>query len=325
MVQTDTAILAISLTVAVHWLKKPFVYAGFNNSNTDGHRFTQMKTQQQANPPLTPPKGGTISRTHPAQLPSLEGMGVGRFMGSRSRSIRKVVLATALGLTMIALCGCGTAKVAGRRETSAAPATKPAVIYVADFDLDAASIKSEPGALAALPKVPGPLGSILPPPPGAPKDPDKLARELVDSMSATLVKDLTKAGLTARRLPTGEPLPTAGWLVRGVFTDVNQGNQLRRAVIGFGVGKTDLQVLVDINDLAHGAPRRFYELNTTADSGKAPGAGPMIVLNPAAGAARFVIVGKDLNLNVKQTASKISTEVAQRCEANKTTLTAEAQ
>jgi hypothetical protein len=239
---------------------------------------------------------------------------------------RKSLLA--LGMAIIAsaiLSGCGTAKVSGRREISAAPATRPAMIYVADFDLDAASIKSEPGVLAALPKAPGPLGSILPPLPGVPKDPDKLARELVDSMSATLVNDLTEAGLTARRLRTGESLPTAGWLVRGVFTDVNQGNQLHRAVIGFGAGKTDLQVVLDIADLAHGTPKKFYELNATADSGKAPGAGPMIVLNPAAGAARFVMADKDLNRNIQQTASKIATEVAERCEGNMTILTAEAQ
>ena len=107
-------------------------------------------------------------------------------------------------------------------------------------------------------------------------------------------------------------MPTSGWLVRGVFTEVSQGNQLSRAVIGFGAGKTDLQVVVDVNDLSQGAPRRFYELNTTADSGKAPGAGPTIVLGPAGLAARFVIAGKDLDRNVKQTASKIAGEVVQR-------------
>ncbi len=217
---------------------------------------------------------------------------------------------------VVALSACSSAKVLGRREISATPATKPAMIYVADFDLDAANIKSEPGVLTALPKAPGPLGSILPPLPGAPKDPDKLARELVDSMSATLVKDLTKAGLTARRLPTGEPLPTAGWLVRGVFTDVNHGNQLRRAVIGFGVGKTDLQVVVDIADLAQGKPGNFYEVKTDANSGRLPGAGPMIVLNPAVGAARFAIASGDLNRNVRQTASKIASEVVARCSAD---------
>lgn len=138
------------------------------------------------------------------------------------------------------------------------------------------------------------------------------ANFLVDEMRTSLVKDLAKAGVNARRLPPGAPLPTSGWLVRGVFTDVNQGNQLRRAVIGFGMGKTDLQVVVDINDLAQGTPKRFYELNTTADSGKAPGAGPTIVLGPAGLAARFVIAGKDLDRNVKQTASQIAEEVVQR-------------
>ena len=37
MVET-TAILTFSLTVAVHRIKKPFVYVGFYNLNTDEHR-----------------------------------------------------------------------------------------------------------------------------------------------------------------------------------------------------------------------------------------------------------------------------------------------
>jgi hypothetical protein len=213
-----------------------------------------------------------------------------------------------------ALCGCGTAKVSSRRTLGAAPTGKPTTIYVADFDVDAASIKSKPGLLPPLPKLPGPLGDALPPLPGASKDPQKLARNLKDEMSTALVKGLTKAGLNARRLTSTNSLPASGWLVRGVFTEVNQGNQLTRAMIGFGAGKTDLQVVVDINDLVQGTPKPFYELNTSADSGKAPGAAPTIVLGPAGAAARFVIAGKDLDRNVKQTASKIADEVVQRTQ-----------
>ena len=80
------------------------------------------------------------------------------------------------------------------------------MIYVSDFDLDAANIKSERGMLPTPPKLPG-LGDILPPLPGTPKDPKVLARDLVDSMSASLVRDLTKAGLNARRLTPGAPIP----------------------------------------------------------------------------------------------------------------------
>ena len=132
-------------------------------------------------------------------------------------------------------------------------------------------------------------------------------------MSESLVKDLTKAGLTARRMPTGEPLPTAGWLVRGVFTNVNQGNQVERAVVGFGKGKTDLQVLVDIADLAQGAPtNQLKAVKATATSSKTPGSAPMIERHPAAVAARFVMAGSDLNKNVKQTAAKIAEAVVER-------------
>jgi hypothetical protein len=223
----------------------------------------------------------------------------------------------ALGILLVALCGCGTAQVASRREMAAvAPVARPATIYVLDFDLDVANVKSEPGLLPAPPKLPGPLGDklppMLPPLPGAAKDPKKVAREVVETMSTSLVKDLTKAGFTARRLTSTHSFPKDGWLVRGVFTDVNQGNQLQRSVIGFGLGKTDLQVNVKFDDLTQGPPKPFYELKTTADSGKAPGAGPTIVLGPAGVAARYVIAGQDLNRNVKQTASKIAEEVVQR-------------
>ncbi len=212
------------------------------------------------------------------------------------------------------LSGCGTATISERHEIGAAPPAKPVMVYISDFDLDASKIKSESGMLPPPPKLPapGPFANILPPPPGAPKDPQVLAHDLVESMGESLVEELTDAGLDARRLAHDAPIPASGWLVRGVFTDVSQGNQLHRAVIGFGMGKTDLQVIVDISDLAQSVPKRFYELSTTADSGTAPGAGPMIMLGPAGLAARFIIAGNDLDRNVKQTAAKIAEEVIQR-------------
>lgn len=242
------------------------------------------------------------------------GVRVGvRVFGATRLALLLALATLSLGITT---GNCGSAKIPNQREISATPTNKPTVIYVTDFDLDAVNIKAEKGLLPPPPKMPGPLGNALPPPPGAPKDPQKLARELVDEMSESLVKELTKAGLNARRLTNTNNLPASGWLVRGVFTQVNQGNQLERAVIGFGKGKTDLQVVVDIADLAHGTPKDFYELSTTAHSGKLPGAGPMIVLCPAGAAARFVIAGKDLNRNVKQTAAKVATEVAARASAS---------
>jgi hypothetical protein len=209
----------------------------------------------------------------------------------------------------LALCGCGTARISRRREIAVAPTAKPTIIYVADFQLNSATVKSRAGLLPTPPALPGPLRSVVPPLPGTPRNAHTVAREVVDQMAVSLVKDLNQAGLKAQRLSTNATMPSSGWLVRGVFTDVDQGNQLSRAIIGFGSGKTDLQVSVDLDDLSKGAPTPFYEMNTVADSGKAPGAGPTF-----AAAARLVFTGKDLDRTVKQTASQIAAEIVQRTQ-----------
>ena len=234
-----------------------------------------------------------------------------------SASMTRDVRLGAVVAICLVLSACGSATVSARRDVGAAADGAPATVYVRDFDLDAATIKTERGLLPAPPPPPGPLGRVLPSPPGAPKDGAVRARELIELMSKTLVGDLTKAGLGARRLRSDEGIPGDGWLVRCVFTEVNEGNRLRRAAIGFGAGDTSLQILVAVDNLAGGAPRPFYELDTTAASGTAPGAAPaaVIVMNPYVAAARFVLAGRDLEQNVKQTAGKIAADVAARASA----------
>ncbi len=206
------------------------------------------------------------------------------------------------------LMGCRTATVTSQRELAPAP-TKPVVIYVADFELDVATIQHEEGI---LPETRGPLGRVSKRLSGASSDPESRARQLIDLMADSVVKNLNKAGLAAMRLAPGTPLPADGWLVRGVFTEVQEGNRLRRAMIGFGSGQTDLQVITGIDSLSLGPPKPLYEVNTDASSGKTPGAAPTLIIGPYGAAARFVIAGKDLDRNIKQTAAKIAEQVIQR-------------
>lgn len=206
-----------------------------------------------------------------------------------------------------ALVGCGSATIGPDRQLGAASTERPSVVYVSDFELDTSNIRSERGVLPPPPPPP-PLG--LPRPPGAPVEPAVRARQLVDLMSSSLVKDLADRGVTARRLGKQEALPADGWLIRGVFTQVQEGNQLRRAVVGFSAGQTQLQALVAVDDLTRGAPKRMYEVDTSADSGNLPGG--VITLNPYVTAARFVLADGDLDRNVKQTAQQIAERVVQR-------------
>lgn len=209
-----------------------------------------------------------------------------------------------------AVAGCGTAKVAGERQVGAAPAARPGIVYVMDFELDAVNVQSQRGILPPPPPPPLGLGRVLPALPGEPMEPAVRARQVVDLMSKSLVAELTERGVAVRRLGPREAVPAEGWLVRGVFTNVHAGNQLQRAVIGFGAGQTDVQVLVSVDDLTRGTPKPMYEVNTKADSGALPGA--VITLNPYVAAARFVLSGGDVDRNVKQTAAQIADHMTQR-------------
>jgi Domain of unknown function (DUF4410) len=223
------------------------------------------------------------------------------------RLLKRSYLRASLLSLLLILSACRTAQISDRRELSAQPTAKPAVIYVTDFELDAQNIESEPGLLpesgGLLPR-PGILSRLT----GRSESPADRARELVDRMSNSLVKDLNDADISARRFTPGEPFPPTGWVVRGVFTEVQEGNRLRRAVIGFGVGKTELQVLVYLDDLADGVPRPFAEFDTSVDSGDKPGGAKY-----AAG-VKYALGRFDLDKNVEQTASAIAADINQRIQ-----------
>ena len=228
----------------------------------------------------------------------------------------KLTLLSAAVLALCILGACNTAKVTGERDLAPAPAEAPPMIYVADFALDAQNIQQEEGVLSGRP---GPLGRVSHRLYGTSADPASRARQIVDLMANSLVKDLSGASFNARRLPPGAPMPSDGWLLQGVFTDVQEGNRLGRAMIGLGEGQTDLQLVVSMDNLSKGPPKPLYEISTDANSGNKPGAAPIIAVNPYAAAARFVVSGQDLNRNVRNTASQIAAEISRRAQQRKQT------
>jgi len=206
------------------------------------------------------------------------------------------------------LTACASAKVT---ETAAGPAPSaaipPSIILVEDFELDSVNVRSEHGLIQR----PHLLGRLLPGRSACnSNDPDACAAELRELISSSLVEDLRKKGLNAVRANPAEPLPSSGWLVRGVFTDVDTGNRLRRAVIGFGSGATQMQLVLGIADLSHGLPQPMYQAEASATSGKAPGGA--VMLNPVAIGARFVMARKDIDKSAKELAAQVADSIAAR-------------
>ncbi len=226
-------------------------------------------------------------------------------MSSHRPVSRRFALACGVSLPLL-LAACGGAKVTHEGSIGPTPSARPATIYVADFDLDVGEVQSQGiGSVVAdntiIGSLPHPLGLL-------PSDKQTTAHHLVDLMATSLVKDLTSEGFQAQRISADAPLPADGWLLRGVFTEVDEGSRLRRAIIGFGAGKTDLQVITKLDDLLAGPPQPFYEVDTAAHSGSMPGA--IVTMSPAAAALKFVIAKGDLDRNTRDTATQIARTVA---------------
>lgn len=229
-----------------------------------------------------------------------------RTLGQALQYILLAGLGPGLFLARVALLPAQTAN----PTEQAAPSRPPGfhgTVYVADFELDAQSIRSEDllGAPQAEERP-----HILPRRDRS--NPAAEAHKLVDALATRLVADLNHAGVTAARLPVDAPVPVEGLVVRGVFTQVDEGNRIRRAVIGFGAGAARMDLYVEVSDLAHpGGP--LYRFANQGSSGKMPGA--IVTMNPVAAAAKFTLDQNSSGKALKHVSAQISAEILKRIGA----------
>jgi hypothetical protein len=204
-------------------------------------------------------------------------------------------------LASIPLNGRG-ANVVSQEDLPSLPPGRPAIVYVQDFKVEKESSGSDQQTLGG-----GRARALIA---QAKSATGMQSGQVVDLMSSSLVSDLNRGGVKAQRLGTGEPRPKNGWLVRGVFTEVDQGSRVLRAEVGFGAGSTDLAVLVNVADLQKGKLEPFYKLETQAGSRKMPGA--IVTKNPYVAAAKFVMSRRDLPKNIRQTAQTVADQIIRR-------------
>jgi hypothetical protein len=190
------------------------------------------------------------------------------------------------------------------QQTATPPAQQPfvfspltTVIYVSDFELDAENVQADPGRTKVVPR-PGILRKN--------QDPATQAKKMVDDMATDIVNDLKKAGYKAQRLSASDVKPVTGVWVHGVFTELDEGNRIRRAVIGFGAGEVKMDLYVTMHELSHpGQP--LYTVAESGGSGEKVGAA--ITMNPYVAAAKFVMEKNAPEKTVKKTAGEISQDV----------------
>src|SRR5208282_6441908 len=123
-----------------------------------------------------------------------------------------------------------------------------------------------------------------------------IARQTAQNVCVQIAANLTQKGITTTCLQRGVP-PTGNnvLVLDGQFTDINEGNRLRRMVIGLGAGASKLDAVVQVLQKTDESTVELMDFTTSADSGYMPGAG---ITGPAGAAAGGAVAAASIGVNI---------------------------
>lgn len=161
-------------------------------------------------------------------------------------------------LFCVAACGQTAVRPLSRIHDTITPA--PGRILVYDFGITDVSFRGSQGFLRQQPSAKDPA-----------EQENQIKRDAAQAAGAELVHGMRRLGFVVAWVPRGTALTENEILIDGRFLTVDQGNPLRRVLIGFGSGASKVETQVA---LYMGAERRkLLVFATRSDSGKLPGVG----------------------------------------------------
>lgn len=191
------------------------------------------------------------------------------------RSFQKLGLVFIVGLALVSVSSCARTNVENV-DVKAAGLPRPQLIIVHDFAVsaDAVALDSAIGAraLEAVKGEPEVQAHI------------KVGAEVAKVLTENLVKEIgSKFGIPTVSATNAGPVAGPSLQIEGQFLTVDQGNRLRRAVIGFGAGASEVRTMVQVFETTNEGRRLVEDFYTTAKSSRKPGFGPMAGAGAAVG------------------------------------------
>ncbi len=187
----------------------------------------------------------------------------------RSNSMSTHACAVLPSLLALFFAGCAGASTQVEPQYSAAKSLpRPPVVRVYQFAVDADDVVVDPFGLDIGNKQASTLGRV------------KRGRAFARALSLKLVNKVDKLGIPARAATPHTKVPLNAIVVKGQFVTIDEGDQTKRTMIGFGAGAEEVRVRVQVYQMTEMGLRRISEAEGEAHGRKTPG-----VLGPAGIAA----------------------------------------
>ncbi len=177
------------------------------------------------------------------------------------------VFLAALIASFLVGCAGGSSQVGPQySETQSLP--RPAVVLVYQFAVDADDVVVDTFGLDIGSKQASTLERV------------KRGRVWARALSLKLVDKVDELGIPARAANPYTKVPLNAIVVKGQFVTIDEGDQTKRTMIGFGAGAEEVRVRVQVYQMTKTGLRRISEAEGEAHGRKTPG-----VVGPAGVAA----------------------------------------
>ncbi len=148
------------------------------------------------------------------------------------------------------------------------------------------------------------------------------ARQVAASLSTQLVSKLLARGINAARATRARVPPVNAMVLKGEFVSIDKGSRIKRMVIGFGAGSSELRVRAHVYQATPYGLRRIARAEAKATGSKTPGMAVPVGAGAAMGtAATSAVVSGGMNVarevrgGMDADAGRLADEIAKRAEA----------
>jgi Domain of unknown function (DUF4410) len=219
----------------------------------------------------------------------MHGMNKGRQMGMFRLSLCALLTAV--------VAGCAGANVTPGVESAPISNSRPSTIFVYDYGIDSGEVTLNQGFFEKTYRQMSDENQT--------EQQIQLAHQASKQLAYEVMQQLQGMGFYVVKMARGaQPTGNNVLVVDGQFVDINEGNRLRRMVIGLGSGESNVSTRTQVFQVADGVSKPLMDFSTTANSGKMPGAA---LTAPAGAAVGGAAAAASLGANLAAGAGKTYT------------------
>jgi Domain of unknown function (DUF4410) len=177
---------------------------------------------------------------------------------------RRVVSNTAAFAGMLVLAACTSSQ--SQMETSGEMLPRPQVVIVDTFAASPDEVKLYEG-------IPSIVEDALKGgnAPSRSQQEREVGHQVANAIAHNLVTEILDMGLSAERGSAVPPGTESALLITGQLTSVDEGNRAERVVIGFGAGRSDVRVHVQVYEVTPAGRQLVDQIEVDGESGLTPG------------------------------------------------------